>query len=94
MGIDQMLLFEMLPRILALKHLRFQGLHVYAASGVLKVEDLLENCRRVFHLAQSVEAQFSNAACQVIDFGGGFGIDYLETGGDFSVEIYAPNCKS
>jgi diaminopimelate decarboxylase len=89
LGIDEDIFRDVLGDILALPHLNFKGLHVYAASGVLKVEDLLENCRRVFNLAREIEAEYKDLQCDIIDFGGGFGIDYLETGADFSVETYA-----
>jgi diaminopimelate decarboxylase len=88
-GIDENLFMDLLPDILALENLNFKGLHVYAASGVLQVEDLLENCRRVFTLARDIEAAHDGLRCDIIDFGGGFGIDYLESGADFSVDIYA-----
>ncbi len=89
MGIDENIFPEMLDKILDLSRLNFQGLHVYAASGVLQVESLLENCRRVFNLAREIEARKKGLKCNIIDFGGGFGIDYLETGAEFSVETYA-----
>lgn len=89
LGIDEDVFRDVLDDILALENLNFLGLHVYAASGVLKVEDLLENCRRVFNLAREIESANDNIHCDIIDFGGGFGIDYLETGADFSVETYA-----
>ena len=88
-GIDQDIFFDVLPQILELPHLNFRGLHVYAASGVLQVEDLLENCRRVFTIAREIEARYTDIRCDIIDFGGGFGIDYLETGADFSIDLYA-----
>ena len=88
-GIDQDLFFNLLPQILELSHLDFKGLHVYAASGVLQAENLLENCRRVFTIARELEARYSDIQCDIIDFGGGFGIDYLENGNDFSVKFYA-----
>lgn len=89
LGIDEDIFRDVLGEILALPNLNVKGLHVYAASGVLKVEDLLENCRRVFNLAREIEAHYDNLRCDIIDFGGGFGIDYLETGAEFSVETYA-----
>ncbi len=88
LGVDVQKLHAILPHLLALDHLRFKGLHVYAASGVLKVEDLLKNCRLVFDMAKTVEAAFQGTRCEIIDFGGGFGIDYLESGADFSPEKY------
>jgi diaminopimelate decarboxylase len=93
LGVDVEKLHQILPHILALKHLRFQGLHVYAASGVLRVEDLLQNCRLVFTMVHDVETRFPNVRCATIDFGGGFGVDYLESGHDFAPEVYAAGLK-
>lgn len=89
LGIDETVFQETLAEILALPYLRFQGLHVYAATGILKIEDLLENCRRVFKMVREVESVYPEVRCGIIDFGGGFGIDYLETGAAFSPELYA-----
>ena len=89
LGIDEEKLAEFMPEILGLEYLNFRGLHVYAASGVLKVSDLLMNCELVFKMAQSIETEFRDVRCDVIDFGGGFGIDYLESGEHFSPEQYA-----
>ena len=87
-GVDEELLPEVLPRLLALDALRFRGLHVYAASGVLNVADLLQNCRLVFAMAQQIERDFAGVRCDIIDFGGGFGVDYLEEGRSFDVTAY------
>jgi len=88
-GVDEEQLDHVLPQILALEHLNFRGLHVYAASGVLNVDDLLKNCELVFGMAQHIEAEYAGAVCDTIDFGGGFGVDYLETGHDFNPQAYA-----
>ena len=88
-GIDEEKLTSALPEILALENLKFRGLHVYAASGVLNVADLLKNCELVFGMARSIEAEFAGIVCDIIDFGGGFGVDYLETGHDFDPAAYA-----
>lgn len=87
-GIDEGQFLEKLPQIVGLSNLRVRGLHVYSASGVLVEGDLLENCRRVFELASAVSQRYSDALCEVIDFGGGFGVDYLESGTDFSPSTY------
>lgn len=92
-GIDENQYPGILPQILALPNLNFKGLHVYSASGILNVDDLLENCRRVFTLARKIEAEYDGTHCDIIDFGGGFGIDYLESGADFNPETYAGELK-
>jgi len=88
-GIDEEKLADVLPQILALPHLNFRGLHVYAASGVLNVADLLKNCELVFGMAKQIEADYPQVICDMIDFGGGFGVDYLEEGHDFDPAAYA-----
>ncbi len=93
LGIDERRLGEILPKILALPNLNFKGLHVYAASGVLNISDLLKNVEMVFKLARDIEARYDNVRCDIIDFGGGFGIDYLETGQDFSAATYAKSLR-
>lgn len=93
LGLDEAQLDAAMPQILALPNLEFQGLHVYAASGVLQVSDLLKNCEMVFTLAQRIEKAFQGVRCATIDFGGGFGIDYLQAGNDFSPEKYAEELK-
>ncbi|MDQ6984618.1 MAG: diaminopimelate decarboxylase, partial [Ghiorsea sp.] len=72
-----------------LDKLHFRGLHVFAASGVLNVDDLLHNCALVFELTQRIEKEYAGVQCDIIDFGGGFGVDYLETGCDFDPQAYA-----
>lgn len=93
MGIDESQIDELLPQIFALPHLRFQGLHVYAASGVLAEADLLKNVELVFALTQRIEKKWPNQRCAIIDFGGGFGIDYAQSNADFSPQKYADGLK-
>ncbi len=88
-GVDEEKLSDVLPQILALDALRFRGLHVYAASGVLNVDDLLKNCELVFGMARAIESAWPEVSCDIIDFGGGFGVDYLESGHDFDPASYA-----
>jgi len=88
-GIDEEQLDIALPKILALDKLHFRGLHVYAASGVLNVDDLLHNCELVFELTQRIENNYAGVQCDIIDFGGGFGVDYEEKGIDFNTQAYA-----
>jgi len=93
-GVDEEQLDSVLPQILALTHLNFRGLHVYAASGVLNVDDLLKNCDLVFGMAQYIEREYAGARCDTIDFGGGFGVDYLESGRDFDPQAYADGLRA
>lgn len=92
-GVDEEKLDEILPQILDLEHLKFRGLHVYAASGVLNVDDLLKNCELVFKLTKKIEDNYANVTCDIIDFGGGFGVDYLEEGRDFDPQAWAKGLR-
>jgi diaminopimelate decarboxylase len=93
LGIDESRLGELLPQILNLPHLNFLGLHVYSASGVLELKDLLKNVELVFDLATEIEDTYQGVKCSIIDFGGGFGIDYTQQGKDFSPETYAKSLE-
>ncbi|MDX8388986.1 MAG: alanine racemase [Mariprofundaceae bacterium] len=93
-GIDEEQLDDALPQLLQLQHLNFRGLHVYAASGVLNVDDLLKNCQLVFAMAAKIEAEHTDICCDIIDFGGGFGVDYLEEGRTFDAQAYADGLQS
>jgi len=93
-GVDEEKLDAVLPQILALPNLHFRGLHVYAASGVLNVDDLLKNCQLVFDMTRRIESEFDGVTCDIIDFGGGFGVDYLETGADFDPDAYAARLEA
>jgi len=93
-GVDEELLPQVVPQLLALSGVRLCGLHVYAASGVLKVADLLQNCRLVFGMVQDLEHRFPAWHCDTIDFGGGFGVDYLESGVDFDPAAYGDGLRT
>jgi len=83
-GIDEERLADALRSIVRLDRLAFAGLHVFAASGVLDAELLLENCRLVFEIVRRIEAE-TGLDCQIIDFGGGFGVDYEDRGRSFDL---------
>ncbi|MEP2892354.1 alanine racemase [Tateyamaria sp.] len=94
MGVDEDFFRKELNQFFALSNLRFRGLHVYAASGVLDVDPLMENNRRVYQLAQDIEDQYPGIRCDIIDFGGGFGIDYGGTGAEFDLVEYARKLRA
>ncbi len=76
-GISEEVIKEILPQILALPHLEFEGIHVYNASGILEYNLLLENVRNVFSLVNDLETKM-NLRINTIDFGGGLGVDYSD----------------
>lgn len=75
-GIMQEVLPETIQQLKQLQHINITGLHVYNASGVLDYKALVQNVENVFSLIQELESNDPDVAYKVIDFGGGFGIDY------------------
>ena len=86
MGIDEDAYVESVRFISGLKHVRFRGIHVFAASGVLNYESLLKVDQYIFELVRSTEAD--TGSVDVIDFGGGLGIDYTPCDQEFDVVRY------
>lgn len=76
LGIDQKVFLDTFKEIQKLSHLNVCGLHVFAADGVLDYNVLLKYADNVFKYVKEIEPIIPNI--QVIDFGGGFGIDYTK----------------
>lgn len=74
-GVDEEQLDEVLPQLLKLRHLDVQGVHVFAATGVLESALLVEYTRHVFDLVQRLEQDYRRYF-PVVDLGGGLGVDY------------------
>jgi diaminopimelate decarboxylase len=75
MGIDEDIMRSTLNHINSLDSLNIKGFHVFTASGVLDYKNLIDYARYVFDLVQCFEKD-NNQFIKIIDFGGGFGIDY------------------
>lgn len=86
LGIDQSRFIEDYEMISKLEHLNVCGLHVFAADGVLDCNILLKYVDYVFKYVRDIEKVIGNVS--VIDFGGGFGIDYTKEGKEFNVQAY------
>jgi len=85
MGIDQDKFFEEIQFIQKLKHLNVKGLHVFAADGVLDYQILIKYADFVFKFVKEAENVMN---VDIIDFGGGFGIDYTKANRHFDTEAY------
>lgn len=92
MGIDQSKFYEDIQIIKSLKHLNVKGVHVFAADGVLDYEILIKYAEFVFGFVKEAECAIGNV--EVIDFGGGFGIDYTKEGKHFDTEKYFQNLQN
>lgn len=86
MGIDQSRFYEDFAIISKLSHINVCGFHVFAADGVLDHKILLKYTDFVFKFVKEAETVVGNI--DVIDFGGGFGIDYTKSGRHFDVKAY------
>jgi len=93
MGIDEDKVIGNLERILKLENINVLGFHVFAASGIMEYMDLLDYIEYVFKLISKIEAIY-NRKFKIIDFGGGFGVDY--TGGEkiFDVKAFFNRLKT
>ncbi len=91
-GIDEEKLEDALIALRALPELSVRGLHVFAASGVLDAELLLKNCELVFQLARRLE-DAGLLQAEVVDFGGGFGVDYEDKGRNFDLAAWAEGLR-
>ena len=86
MGIDQSKFYEDYEIIDTLKHINVCGFHVFAADGVLDYNILLKYTDFVFKFVKEAESKVGKI--KVIDFGGGFGIDYTKSGKFFDTKKY------
>ena len=86
MGIDQSRFYDDYAVIAKLKHINVCGFHVFAADGVLDYNILLKYTDFVFKFVK--EAETVVGQIDVIDFGGGFGIDYTKSGKFFDTKKY------
>lgn len=86
MGIDEDKYVESVKFISSLEHIRVKGIHVFAASGVLNYESLLKVDEYIFELVHRTECE--TGRIEVIDLGGGLGIDYSGEDIEFDTASY------
>ncbi len=86
MGIDENQYIEDFDLINNLKRINIKGIHVFAASGVLDYKSLIKYAKYVFDLAATFEKRTKKI--DIIDFGGGFGIDYTHNNRLFDVKSF------
>jgi len=66
---------EVIKEIRGLQGVNLKGLHIFAASGVLDAQALLQHIDYSFNLFRDLELQ-TGMRLDTLDFGGGIGIDY------------------
>ncbi len=86
MGIDENAYWESYRMISELENIQVKGIHVFAASGILDSQSLLKVDQYIFELVKRIEE--TSGKIDVIDFGGGLGIDYTDANQIFDVDHY------
>ena len=86
MGIDEDELKSAYKIIKKLDRVTVKGLHVFAASGVLDFSQLIKCADYIFRLVKDSECYMGKL--QVIDLGGGIGIDYSFENQAFDIDSY------
>ncbi len=86
-GIPEEAIDAALKEISKLKNINLLGFHTYPATGVLDYAELIKSVEYTFDLCSRLE-KLHKKSFEILDFGGGFGIDYS---GDhiFEIENYS-----
>lgn len=85
MGIDEDDYLSSFNIINNLDRITIKGIHVFASSGVLDYKALLKSNRYIFDLVKKID---KIKKVEVIDFGGGLGIDYTNDNRIFDIKKY------
>ena len=85
MGIDEDDYLSSFNIINNLERITIKGIHVFASSGVLDYKALLKSNRYIFDLVKKID---KIKKVEVIDFGGGLGIDYTNDNRIFDIKKY------
>lgn len=72
-------------RKLELPHLHIIGIHIYAASGLLNVEPVVENAKATIRLGKTY-AEALNFELKCLDIGGGIGVPYSKKEKEFDIQ--------
>lgn len=86
MGIDEAEYIERYKDISRMEGVKVRGIHAFAASGVLDCYTLLDIDRYIFDFVQKLQQEVGDI--DVIDFGGGLGIDYSSRNREFDIVRY------
>jgi diaminopimelate decarboxylase len=85
-GIDSEVAEEALTTILALRHLRCMGLHIYSGTQCLRPEAICENYRMFIEIFETICDRFDLAPEKLV-FGSGLGVPYHD--GDHPLDLAA-----
>lgn len=91
MGIDEDVCIDAIRKINELDRVTVKGIHVFAASGVINYKTLIKSQIYIFDLVKKLDKEIGFV--DVIDFGGGIGIDYTNNNCEFDIEKYCLELK-
>lgn len=86
MGIDEEVYIENYKAINRMEGINVRGIHAFAASGVLDYQTLLDVDRYIFDFVDRLQQEVGNI--DIIDLGGGLGIDYTDQNRELNVIQY------
>ncbi len=86
MGIDEDKYIDSFKMISSLPRINIRGVHIFAASGVIEYKSLLKANNYIFQLVAQLEKLTKKI--DIIDLGGGLGIDYTNNNRLFNVKDY------
>ena len=86
MGIDEDKYIDSFSIINKLERVNVKGIHVFAASGILEYKSLIKYVDYVFQLSTKLEK--ATGKIDIIDFGGGLGVDYSNKNRIFDVQEF------
>lgn len=92
MGIDEAKYYDSYEMISKLPYLNIKGIHVFSASGILNYVAAIEQAKYIFNMINSFEKDGNKI--EIVDFGGGLGVDYTDENKEFDYINYFKEMKS
>ncbi len=91
LGIDEEIIFSAFDKFSKLNRIKIKGIHAMAGCEELNYQNILEHVAYVFELVKRIEK--NGFEIEVIDFGGGFGIDYSGKNKELDIELFGKGIK-
>lgn len=86
MGIDEDIYIENYKCIRQMEGINVRGIHAFAASGILDCHTLIDIDRYIFEFVGKLQQEIGDV--DIIDFGGGLGIDYSSQNQELDIVQY------
>lgn len=86
MGIDEDKYLDSYNIISSLPFLKIRGIHVFSASGILNYKAGIEYAKYILKMVKEYEEKGHNI--EIVDLGGGLGVDYTDLNREFDYVSY------